>query len=460
MSSSSEDPGVVKDKKKRRSMIKFATNVENDKDMAKKDTSLLVPNVSLEQEFPEPVERYSYPTGHKPIATGQRKIGAVVRKPLPSFVDVYFNKETGSIGLSMDQVVVKPGQVLLILSTEENGAEDPIIKDDLITEILNLDGFDTNYRYNRRKVRTALVKELGLELAETGQRSGRRKCIRFRGDKRQEIRQWLISEKIAADAHPYIVDDDGFAGLDVKKAHNEHLKSANLPTVVMQEHPIVKKWLIAEAGGDVAKENKKLLKAVEEGHLIEVQTALRNGAEADCANRDGLPGLSILAKKRYLNTKTQMEEWEPLEKEFIDIAGVLLDAGADPNKCTQGGYTPLMHAAATNQMELLRLLLARGADPNLYTERGYTALMQATNEHRKEAMEDLLIYGAAVNATDTDGWTAMMRAAYRNQTALVELLLGYGANRIAFDESGWDAHALAKYKKHEKTEEALRVEYY
>jgi hypothetical protein len=252
------------ERKKKKSLMTFATDVEGEKDLAKKHASLVVPNVSLEQEFPDPVEIYSYPTGHPVIATGQRKLGAVVRKPLLQHVDVYFNKESGSLGLTMDEVVDTPGQVLLILSTEENGAEEPIIKDDLVTEIHNLDGFDTNYRYNRRKVRCAIVKELGLDLAETGQRSGRRKCIRFRGDKRQEIREWLISEKIAEDSHPYMIDEDGLAALDAKRAHSEHLKLASLPTVVMQEQPIVKKWLIQEAGGDVAKENKNLLKGVEE----------------------------------------------------------------------------------------------------------------------------------------------------------------------------------------------------
>ena len=40
-------------------------------------------------------------------------------------------------------------------------------------------------------------------------------------------------------------------------------------------------------------------------------------------------------------------------------ARLLLDAGADPNLANS--FTPLMIAAATGQLEVLRLLLARGA---------------------------------------------------------------------------------------------------
>jgi hypothetical protein len=74
----------------------------------------------------------------------------------------------------------------------------------------NIDIFDTNYKYNRRKLRAALVDELELILADTGQKgghSGKIKCIRFRGDQRLKIRQWLIDEQICNDAFPVTVSE-------------------------------------------------------------------------------------------------------------------------------------------------------------------------------------------------------------------------------------------------------------
>ena len=155
-----------------------------------------------------------------------------------------------------------------------------------------------------------------------------------------------------------------------------------------------------------------------------------------------------------------MEEWEPLEKEFIDIAAALLAAGAEVDQRTAGGYTPLMHAVATNQVELVRLLLRHGAQVHLVTDRGYTPLMQAVNENNVPMVELLLAWGAAtgVNDKDNDGWTAMMRAAYRNQTEMVSLLLGYGAYRLTMDEGGWDAHSLAKFRGHDPSERVLRTD--
>jgi hypothetical protein len=124
---------------------------------------------------------------------------------------MFFNKKTGKTGYAMKDIVDdSPVQVELRLSTEETGKEERILAEDIITEIHNIDIFDTNYKYNRRKMRVALVEELGLQLAETGQKggsNGKTKCIRFRGDQRVKIRRWLIDEKICTDAFPVIVNE-------------------------------------------------------------------------------------------------------------------------------------------------------------------------------------------------------------------------------------------------------------
>lgn len=57
----------------------------------------------------------------------------------------------------------------------------------------------------------------------------------------------------------------------------------------------------------------------------------------------------------------------------VDIAGWLIDAGADVNARQQMDYTPLMGAAANGRRDLLDLLLARGADASLVTTDGKTA---------------------------------------------------------------------------------------
>jgi ankyrin repeat protein len=44
----------------------------------------------------------------------------------------------------------------------------------------------------------------------------------------------------------------------------------------------------------------------------------------------------------------------------LEVARLLLDAGADPSLADSTGTTPLMNAAGDGHLEVLRLLLARG----------------------------------------------------------------------------------------------------
>jgi uncharacterized protein len=56
----------------------------------------------------------------------------------------------------------------------------------------------------------------------------------------------------------------------------------------------------------------------------------------------------------------------------------LLTAGADPDARQQGGYTALMAAAHSGDLDTLEVLLTAGADPTLTNDDGKTALDLAT----------------------------------------------------------------------------------
>ncbi|TPJ42522.1 ankyrin repeat domain-containing protein [Mesorhizobium sp. B2-5-13] len=51
----------------------------------------------------------------------------------------------------------------------------------------------------------------------------------------------------------------------------------------------------------------------------------------------------------------------------LDIIGILIDHGADPDMRGVNDWTPLHYAVATRDAEAIRLLLAGGADPSLRT---------------------------------------------------------------------------------------------
>jgi len=104
------------------------------------------------------------------------------------------------------------------------------------------------------------------------------------------------------------------------------------------------------------------------------------------------------------------------------------------------GATPLLLAAKSADVEVMRLLLAHGADPKIPTEENITPLMAAagiawaSNQDRAsdaqvlEAVKLLVEeQGADVNAVSDLGETAMHAAAYRGANSVVQYLFDKGA---------------------------------
>jgi ankyrin repeat protein len=104
------------------------------------------------------------------------------------------------------------------------------------------------------------------------------------------------------------------------------------------------------------------------------------------------------------------------------------------------GATPLIAAASTSDVELVRTLLDLGADPKITNADGTTPLLAATGvgvgapeeaagseAEALQVVEILLKLGADVNAVDRNGETAMHGSAYRNHPKVVEFLADRGA---------------------------------
>jgi ankyrin repeat protein len=85
----------------------------------------------------------------------------------------------------------------------------------------------------------------------------------------------------------------------------------------------------------------------------------------------------------------------------------LLESGANPNAALLLGETPLMVAARTGSPDVVELLLARGADPNARAARGQNALMWAVAQKHPDVVKVLLAHGADIHAR-SDVWSQMM----------------------------------------------------
>jgi TonB family protein len=84
----------------------------------------------------------------------------------------------------------------------------------------------------------------------------------------------------------------------------------------------------------------------------------------------------------------------------------LIGAGSNVREVDASGWSALLYAAGSNDLEAVRMLLRAGADPNQSSLRGDTPLMAAALDFGWN--EDLVKAGANVNAQNRDGQTALM----------------------------------------------------
>jgi len=151
----------------------------------------------------------------------------------------------------------------------------------------------------------------------------------------------------------------------------------------------------------------------------------------------------------------------------IEVARVLLEAGADVNQLTRYGWSPLLAATQNRNYQMGKFLLEHGADPNLANKGGWTPLYLATDNRNLEGgdyptplpdMDDLeyirllLDAGADPNARlsestetrtvftnqwlDENGATAFLRASQSGDIELMRMLLDYGADPHIYTELG------------------------
>ena len=110
------------------------------------------------------------------------------------------------------------------------------------------------------------------------------------------------------------------------------------------------------------------------------------------------------------------------------MVAVLLDAGARIEQREASGRTPLLLAAMTDSLEVLRLLIATGAQVDAReTGTGNTALMLAANRGYLEVLRVLIAAGADVQAVAEDGWTARQAAEMIGDDEAAALLRAAGA---------------------------------
>lgn len=144
-----------------------------------------------------------------------------------------------------------------------------------------------------------------------------------------------------------------------------------------------------------------------------VKTLLKNGADVNAAQGDGMTALHWAAR----NGDTELTQ-------------MLLFAGANVKATTRlGGYTALMMAADQGHASVIAALLSGGSDAKAANALGTTALMLAAQSGNAQAVTTLVENGAEIEAKEkTFGQTPLMFAASTNRVEALKALVKAGAN--------------------------------
>jgi uncharacterized protein len=196
---------------------------------------------------------------------------------------------------------------------------------------------------------------------------------------------------------------------------------------------------------------------------------LENGANPNAADAYGVTALHYAIPQGIAGIDSVSVIFRPHEEiphDMPDLVKALLARNANPNvqiakdfpfysrspyalTMSFVGATPFLLAAASANVEIMRLLLSAKADPALTLKDGSTALMLAAgvgrvNERRDKQEEAkalaatklALELGNDINAANTRSRTALHGAAAIGADSIVEFLAQNGANLEAKDRQG------------------------
>ena len=157
-----------------------------------------------------------------------------------------------------------------------------------------------------------------------------------------------------------------------------------------------------------------LYHAASGGYIEVVMLLLQRGANPN-QSKEGGPLIAACMRRHQVVVKLLLDyganpnlTWEStnrftalhiaVQRNYKDVAILLLGAGADPNMPDSHGRTSLHLASGDGNQNMVKLLLDAGADPDKADTVGVTALETAIDRGRKKVVGMLIEVGARPNA--------------------------------------------------------------
>lgn len=153
-------------------------------------------------------------------------------------------------------------------------------------------------------------------------------------------------------------------------------------------------------------EEEAFRQAAHDGDLEAVKAWLKQGVSCNAVDKEGHTALMFAAFNGH-----------------SEIVMYLLDAGAEIDRVDYLDRTALLYGSTGPFPETVKILLDRGADPNMVdSDEHFSPLMHAAAEGNLEVVKVLVAHGAERSLKDVDGDDAAAFAAQGGHRHVVEYL--------------------------------------
>jgi ankyrin repeat protein len=234
-----------------------------------------------------------------------------------------------------------------------------------------------------------------------------------------------------------IKDSDGQTGREVAEGRGyaavvarlravvgEQLRAAQAAGAVPAPEP-------AAVAGDEA--DMQLVMAAYEGDEAAVSLLLAAGADPNASAPAQLPSGEV-----YQTTALR----EAATHGRLEVARLLLDGGADPDRANSKGGTPLMAAVIEGHLEILGLLLGRGGTVDAaHPGTGFTAFQCACAHNQADCAEALVLAGCDVRLKNFKGRTGLDMAELQGHAEAVVRLRVVVADQLRAAQAAGPAPA-------------------
>uniref|UniRef100_A0A2K6P1Z0 Ankyrin repeat and SOCS box protein 15 n=1 Tax=Rhinopithecus roxellana TaxID=61622 RepID=A0A2K6P1Z0_RHIRO len=255
-----------------------------------------------------------------------------------------------------------------------------------------------------------------------------------------------------------------YAGMDTNDDPDEdHLTSYDIQLSIQESIEASKTVLYPERFVPLSGQNRKLVEAIKQGHILELQECVKYKYAVDEADEKGWFPLH----EAVVQPIQQILEivLDAVKKGSYDMVSTLIKHNTSLDQPCVKRWSAMHEAAKQGRKDIISLLLKHGGNVHLRDGFGVTPLGVAAEYGHCDVLEHLIHKGGDVLALADDGASVLFEAAGGGNPDCISLLLEYGgsgnvpnrAGHLPIHRAAYEGHYLAlKYLIPATSKNAIR----